>query len=763
MSSDAVDVRSPAGSNKDTFAQNGQIDWVAFGNSIWSNSSIVLQRFASAGVQPITFGAGLVLASGFELDRIGKQRMHSALEKLRGIWGFEKLLWFGFGARSLLHVMADAQQGVNCIALCSALSAVHDEHAAAWILDELWKTYGYPQQFLQSHSQFAALVKACSGVLTGTEFSLFPDRVLGHTLDPQTFKHEMADLEDTAKAMRGIFRITKGEIARITVFGGMECAFVASFAHWVLNLKVYVNDEAGMVTYQDASFEEAQVVVTYCRQAELSLVQVSSTTYILRNNEEISRRMPTLDQTLLIVRTPWDSCLTRVFGSTFSSLIKAPMIFGALFGSIARVHHALAVGENDVGDFQRQTYINFVESSYGIGFINSVVSTFPELKQVTGLFDEMQLALDVPLRESFRTIEGTILKLEGICQCRRCNPGEKERKIRCIVVLALSIREMVSTISCVKVASEILPTVRGMDCIYNRLEAEWRNPTKKKKRPLLADVLDLSLQDVFGTDYERLRCFDLLSHPVEIFSGYSYHGRYLPENNPGGNEFCTATVKQGLCYYMNCLQSLSSHPENARVVHIIPGHIQVDDRQFSSVYDGPVMSEVHPSPIQVHPLEQADPACMIRPASGPNVKLEIFCLEKAVEHELVVFYRALVPGEPAITLGPGRISREVLKRTGLVTCAGSHCTFRLLVPCALIQQGWQVSEKGIAKIWTGSQTGQKCLVWPQLDDPARCVAIQKCLANTANPLFLRRDECMSCCTISVVRELRDRRDIVHIV
>lgn len=547
MPPDAPQIGGPLAQHDHNFVQNGQVDWVAFGNSIWSSSSIVLQRFASAGVQLITFGAGLALASVFDLDRIGKQRMHDALERNQGVWSFKNVLWFGFGARSFLNVMADAQLGVNCIALCSALSEVHDEHAAAWIVDELWKVYGFPQQFLPSHSQFTALVKACSGILTKTDFSLISDRMLGHTLNPRDITPDISNIEDLAKAMSGLFKISRGAIARINVTGGMECAFVAGFAQWVLNLKVYVDDEAGRVIYQDAHPEEAQVVVTYRRQADLSLVQVSSTTYVLRENEDFMIRSPMLDQSYFIIKTPWDGCLTRVFGTAFNDLTKASTILGGFFGSTARVYQALALGESDVGKFSRRAYINFVESSYGIGFINSVVSIFPELKGVSGLFDEMQLALDVPLKEALRTIERTVLDLEQLCQCRLCNPSDRGKDVTCIVILAFSIRQMVSTISCVTRDDEVLPTVRGIACVYNKLTSDWPLSVNARGRPMLAISLGLCMDGIYGPDAQDIKKFDLLSHPIEIFSGYSDHSRYLPEKNPQGNEYCTATVNHGLC------------------------------------------------------------------------------------------------------------------------------------------------------------------------------------------------------------------------
>ena len=763
MSSDSVQI---AGGNSHSFTQNGQVDWVAFGKSIWSTSSAVLQRFASAGVQPITFGAGLALASAFDLDRVGKQRMDSALRNLQGVWSFEKLIWFGFGTRSFLHVMADAQSGINCIVLCSALGEVYNEHAAAWILDELWKVYGYPQQFLPSHSQLTALVKACSGVLTRTEFSLIPDRMLGHILELDgVFPHSMANSEDIAKAMSGLFKISKGDIKKITVMGGTECAFIAAFAHWVLNLKVYVDDEAGKVIYQDVEAEDAQVEVTYCRQHSLSLVQISSTTYILREVEDIFIRAQTYDQTFLTIRTPWDGCLTRVFGRTFNVLTKAPTTLGGFFGSVARVYRALALGENDVGKFSRTLYINFVESSYGIGFINSVASIFPELKRVNSLFDEMQMALDVPLQEALRTTERTILDLEQLCQCKGCTPRDTGRDIKCIVALALSIREMVSTISCVTGSSDILPTIRGINHVYSRNKQDLLGSKILQSRPLLAIALGLVMENERGSELEHLRRFDLLSYPMEIFSGHSYHSRYLTENNPqGGREFCTATVKQGLCYYLNCLRSLSSHAENARMVHIVPGHIQMGDKQYSSVYDVPNQTTAHLSPSEFDIMNEYKTSRIIQQPTQLEIKIELLGLEKFTDHELVVFFRAVVPGEPPIQLKPGRINDTVLRGTGILTCEKSHCTSRLVLPCALIERGWHIPDKNDKDSLVGSRTGHICFLWPQLEDLARCVAIQEQWNSGADEIFLRRGECFSCGTISLVRERPEgRKELFHIL
>ena len=99
-------------SNPPTFTQNGQVDWVAFGNTAWNMTTVVLQRFSAAEIQPATYGAALAIGD-------------SALRQLKGTGSFRKVLWFGFGQKSFIHLLAEHQVGVNCVALCACLIDTH--------------------------------------------------------------------------------------------------------------------------------------------------------------------------------------------------------------------------------------------------------------------------------------------------------------------------------------------------------------------------------------------------------------------------------------------------------------------------------------------------------------------------------------------------------------------------------------------------------------------------------------------------------------
>ena len=312
---------------------------------------------------------------------------------------------------------------------------------------------------------------------------------------------------------------------------------------------------------------------------------------------------------------------------------------------------------------------------------------------------------------------------------------------------------MVSTISCTIRDGEVLPTVRGIRCVYNNIANDLVLSIASQELPLLSVALGLPMEGFHGDFVEHHRSFDLFSHPMEIFSGHSYHSRYLPENNPQGTELCTATVQQGLCYYLNGLRSLSSQAENARMVHILPGHIQMGDRQYSSTYDPPKPERsMGLSSIQFDSIEECDPTNIVEQPRLANIKLEAFgLLEKSAEHELIVFLKAKMPEEPALTLRPGFSSYEVLKGTGMLTCERTQCTSRLILLCLSIRRGWHVPNTRDSDKRIGSRTGHLCLIWPQLEDLARCVAIEERQYGASAMVFFRRTECVSCCTISLAR------------
>lgn len=203
---DNDDVRiQPAG-----FVQQGQVDWVAFGNSIYSASVATIQRLASAGVQPPTHAAGLALACQFRLSDLGQRRMDEALQNLKSFPGFEGILHFGFGIQSFVRLLGETQHGINCIALCSCLVDAHDAGTAAGVLKELWHVLEFPEEYEPAYAQFYALVKACSGVVSASTFGSTMSIMLGDLRSRNGQLPIISGPKGIAKVLDGLFKLSKG-------------------------------------------------------------------------------------------------------------------------------------------------------------------------------------------------------------------------------------------------------------------------------------------------------------------------------------------------------------------------------------------------------------------------------------------------------------------------------------------------------------------------------------------------------------------------
>ena len=167
--------------------------------------------------------------------------------------------------------------------------------------------------------------------------------------------------------------------------------------------------------------------------------------------------------------------------------------------------------------------------------------------------------------------------------------------------------------------------------------------------------------------------------------------------------------------------------------------------------------------MQADVLEAFQPSSIGRQARRLDLKIEMLGTETATDQELMVYYQATMPGGPVIRLQPGRISNAVLQGTGILTCKHMHCPERLLLTCALVRQGWHVSDECDVQMWVRTSVGPKCLIWPQMDDFARCVAIQLHLEFPKH-IVIRRNECIACCTVSLLQEMawQGRHQLYHL-
>ncbi|MCJ1353472.1 MAG: hypothetical protein MMC33_003458 [Icmadophila ericetorum] len=378
MSSNAL---IPALSSNPAFTQQGQADWVAFGNTVWQASADIQKQFASANAQPVTFAAGLALANQFSLSTKGQQRMEDAIASLHCSSAFGEVMWFGFGVRSLLYIMSNIVGGIKCVSLCSCLVDTHSKTFAATILADLWDLSCYPEESKLSRAQFIALISPYSGGVVQSTFTRTLDVMLGKYLG-------------NSRALK-VFSIYLEE--KSIVFSSLEATFIATLAYWLFDLRTHVEDEEENLIFTSTPLHETiQLHVRY------GLVKEDP----IRIYDQITR-------------VPWDSCLQRSFGPDFQKLLELSSVLGSYLGSVARVYAAIALDELEAcaSEYCRSN-LTLSEMSYGYGLTNTILKTFPELESLETFRDDMEGAAQASVNDAILEISRCFGIFKGRCACR---------------------------------------------------------------------------------------------------------------------------------------------------------------------------------------------------------------------------------------------------------------------------------------------------------------------------------------------------------
>lgn len=598
---------------------------------------------------------------------------------------------------------------------------------------------------------------------------------------------EASNAKDIANALDGLFKISRGDADHMVVIGGSECAFISAVAHWLLNLRVLVRNSAGRVIFDDVRKGAARQVVVQYGKATNEPLQVAGTTYVLGNCREVFGRIPERDEYNLVVRTPWNGCLSRVFGTGFKTLANMPYVLGDYLGGVARIYRAVATGENNIGNISRFHYFNYAETSYGLGFVNTVISTFPELNSIDGLQDRMQHSVNITFDEAIRNVEQSILSLEALCTCECCTSEHEETTLWpensrvCLVGIVYAIRRITMVMSCVVQdfgSSELHPAVRGI-YEFSALGKQPQSPIRNAMGIMAEyhegnETVNVNgtwtrpdfYWNALGLRHQQGHTMDFNHHPLESVSLLlqgsvtKSEGMSLSDRQP-----FTAVSRQGICCYMEVLSGLSCQAERLCRVHVIAGQIHCKNRRYDFVHDGDVLSSHIGGAADLDAAVILEPSIAIPEARKcpETTKTEALATERGSESAISFVYRVTL-SNTSIYLGPGKLTKSVLENTGLIACRGRGCKSTLAIPSHHVYEGWTIASNSPS---LRHQAGVACCIWTYQDDIARCLAMtiymkRHGLRNSAHGqfVFLRRDECFPCSTRSVLESsgrLMDRR------
>lgn len=752
------------------FSQQGQVDWVAMGNSVFAMSYSILQRFADTGIQPLTHHAGLAIATQFKLGEKGNERIRDALDNLRVSYGFESVLWFGFGHRSFLRLLTERELGVNCAALCACLGETYGTPKAAELLQALWEVNDFPTDKQPSRSQFIALVSGCSGLFLPTPFADVVKRMAGSS----NRRFDRFASPDLAATINGLFQVSRGRLKAIEIHGGLDIAFLSAVAYWLLDLTIWVQMHDGSVLFNNCSHsDEAAVRLHYTERVDPrpgSLIHISATTFVLRSVDELFTVDPYAS---IIFRVKWENCLTQMFGHEVKRIQDQASLFGKALGAIARIYEAIAKCAVDVGGFSRIHFVNFQPRGYGRSFVNSIGTILPEIGSHQAFIDGAEQSLSQTVSKSVTTIYDLLVQLKTGCRCYICErePYNSEHQI-CDVAILLFLRRIGDIMAHVDIDSPITPTVDGLNKVAISQRDLWSDAARRSDGLTTQDThrtiwlamavgipcIGNSRQSTRKRQSTGVLLDSILDQVSQLFIGKEHPIEFDDEQRMiRTRPHCTALSRDGICIWLHALRSANADPSSMCTIHVVPGQISYKARPYDSVWDlyrpiekrgGPEMPEAEFATLGVSKNLPTQ-------VSMSRLGLQAVITERGTERTIGFAFQ--VKGRSDLgCLQPGILTEALLVSTGLFPCSKTpDCSNELPVSSYLRKSGWSFPQDIHTRFRDGIRfnDGVAFFFWAANDPLSKLLAIEgsRKHAGITNPsgvrfsiLLLDSGQCMAC-------------------
>lgn len=233
---------------------------------------------------------GQAVASQFRLSKLGYHRLVSAVNELPLVAGLGDAVWFGVGIKHIVRTLAQTNEGLCCLMLCSSLSETHSTEISAKIILKLVGESTSPGTagLTPSLSQWHSLVKTCSGVLAHTSFGVVAEQMMSLADEDRvssTWPRKAGDAGDIAKALHALAEVSRGAAFAITIAGTAECGWLAAIAHWFFELDVELRNDQGDVLYSCCRKEQLPRVLIIYSLEYSNRLHVIGKTYFIKSIE----------------------------------------------------------------------------------------------------------------------------------------------------------------------------------------------------------------------------------------------------------------------------------------------------------------------------------------------------------------------------------------------------------------------------------------------------------------------------------------------
>ena len=249
-----------------SFPQQGSVDWVELSSRSVQFSVAVIARLSKAGIDLLTLQVGRALCCRFSMHPAAQNRLQGEILKLKKYSSYGDVLWFGFGIKHIVSDLAETEEGLSLAGLCAALSATYDPLFVAQVLRELCTICKAPNSLTPALRQWKALADVCAGILSSGDFVL---KLMGFRLllsPPGASGLDSQKLPTTPHALANavliLAQLSCSKLQSATITGGLDCAWLAAYAEWLLSLEVRIVTVPGAILYRSRQCSAGTAVLT---------------------------------------------------------------------------------------------------------------------------------------------------------------------------------------------------------------------------------------------------------------------------------------------------------------------------------------------------------------------------------------------------------------------------------------------------------------------------------------------------------------------
>lgn len=572
--------------NPSSFTQQGTVDWVTLYNSTVQCSVAVLARLSKAGIDQYTLQVGRAICLNFSLGPQSQERILTAIQRLRKYGSYDRVIWFGFGIKQILTDLSETEQGLTLVALIAALSVTYDPLFTAQVLRELCSLGKPTEAFTPALRQWRMLVDLCAGILTSVDFIHFLNGfrrlMLPHFDDNKKRPASGATPASTlAMAILALGKVSKHSLHSITIVGGLDCAWLAAFADWVLLLDVGILDPNGSPLYRSRKGNHGapQIVFKIHEDGFLQVGRdlVTSKRFIIDSGQTLFCRIDDNQKgRSLRFQASWETILRDTFSESIDLLTHEKTNHGLAY----YLYCASSCQKPDLryqeADFAYDN--SFVsernpidqllwtrKESRGLQFIEFAAKRLPELQTC------LQVDFSTIPSYNLDALGQNALKgIERVCTCYK-HPSRSKGNLPeqwCLNLIAQTILVYLWIAVASDIDDDVCPSIDGLKLLYRR-QVKGRVPGRSfPTNPTLTTFGDLGLSLVFA-----------------VFSGSRFIETATSSSmsqEDSENSFL-ALSGGGICVYRKILEDPMLSPDLIFKLRVIRGCISHSGSQFKAV------------------------------------------------------------------------------------------------------------------------------------------------------------------------------------